>query len=137
MPARRPRITVVLDESTVETLKRLAAVEDRSVSAIVAEILETFEPGLERAAEVGERFHAMAASQKDAMRRAIAFAEESVAGPLNEAFKAVSAVYEMSKEGAGAGDALAPTPADLDSRRGGVFSKTRAERPPLGNTGVT
>lgn len=54
MPTAKPRITITLEPGTHATLKRLGAVQGRSVGAIVREVLEGVEEPLGRVAEVLE-----------------------------------------------------------------------------------
>lgn len=78
----RLRITIQVDHDTNETLRRLAAVQGRGVSAIVREILQDFEPGLREVAELGERFQQASAEQRQLIIAAVETADREIAAPL-------------------------------------------------------
>lgn len=117
MPAVRPRVSVVLDENVADTLRRVAAVQGRSVSSVVGDLVTEFEPGLRQVAELGEALDRLNGEQRDAVRRSVAAADQDIAGPLGHAIEQLQAVmgrvHEFAQDAAAGGD-----------------------RPPLGNTGV-
>lgn len=71
MPAKRPRVTFVLDAQVLHTLRRLSAVQHRSVSRIVAEMVTALEPGLVPIADLGEAMEAADAARRAGMERAV------------------------------------------------------------------
>lgn len=108
MAAARPRISVVVDESTLETLRRVAVVQGRSVSSVVGEMCQELEPGLRKVAELGEAYAAMSEAQKASMRLAVESTDERVARPLGEALEAVQSAFAEWQEIADGRDDLTP-----------------------------
>lgn len=113
MAAKRPRISVVLDEDVLDTLRRLATVEGRSVSKVVGELVSGLEPGLRPVVELGEAFESMTEARRAAVRAAVEAGEPGLVEPMRAALEAFGQVMLEVREAA-AGD----------------------DSPPLGNTGV-
>lgn len=97
--ARRERVMVSLDASQVQLLQRLAALQGRSVSATLREMVESYEPALERVVDLLEQL----AQVEDENRAAVAAASrrleedllpevEGLASRWSEAIRALEAV---------------------------------------------
>lgn len=111
MVAARPRLSIVLDEGVHETIRRVAAVQGRSMSSVVAEMVTELEPGLRQVADLGEAMDRMSEVQRADWRRAVRTAGEEVGGPLEDAVKgfqeALNRLQKVSAE-VGADAALTP-----------------------------
>lgn len=114
MSAKRPRVSVVLDADVVETLQRVGAVQGRSVSRIIGEILRELEPGLRKVADLGEAFDRLTAEQASSLKRAVHAADADLGAPLEDALGTVLQVLGRLDE----------------------LATDAANPPPLGNTGV-
>lgn len=106
MATKRPRVSVVLDEDVAATVRQVAAMQGRSVSALIGELVTEMEPGLRRVVRLGEAIEQASQEQKEAIRLAVAESEKHAAALIGEAMEW------------------------LDS------GDVTEGRPPLGNTGV-
>ena len=77
-------MTAYVPADVADALQRMAAVQDRTVSAAVAEVLEEMGPTFRDVAELGEAFEAASESQRLAVRAGVAESEVRV-GPHVEA----------------------------------------------------
>ncbi len=78
MPTAKPRIQVSLTTSQYELISRLAKLQHRSRSAIVAEMWESIHPVLERVAVAMQAAARAQASAKASVEKSVALAEESL-----------------------------------------------------------
>lgn len=109
MTAVRPRVQVSLADDVAETVRRVAAVQGRSMSAVIGELVTEMEPGLRRVAELGEQLERVSVEQRAAIQRAIEWADAEVAPPLEQAFSAMSrGLDEAARVGAGNADLTPP-----------------------------
>lgn len=93
-----PRLTVTFDEEHWITLRRLARVQGRSASAIIRELVEAVEPGLRRAADLGEAAAEATDDELDALRRAVAQVDEELALPMASALGLATRVIEETDD---------------------------------------
>lgn len=93
-----PRLTVTFDEEHWTTLRRLARVQGRSASAIIRELVEAVEPGLRRAADLGEAAAEATDDELDALRRAVAQVDEELALPMASALGLATRVIEETDD---------------------------------------
>lgn len=93
-----PRLTVTFNEEHFTTLRRLARVQGRSASAIIRELVEAVEPGLRRAADLGEAAAEATDDELDALRRAVAQVDEELALPMASALGLATRVIEETDD---------------------------------------
>lgn len=94
MPAARPRVSVVLDEQVHETVRRVAAVQGRSLSRVVADLVSEMEPGLRQVADMGEAFQELTAEQVESVRRAVADVDAEISPTLRDGLVNLGLVVE-------------------------------------------
>lgn len=85
MPTAKPRIQITIPPERYELLKRLAAAQSVSMSALVLDVLEPAYPVLERVCVVLEAAKRAKESSKEGMREAMNRAEAEVLPYLVEA----------------------------------------------------
>lgn len=85
MATSKPRLTITFEPHQAQTLERVAALDGRSVSALVRELVESLEPGLRRVAELGEATQRATEEQRAEIRAAVARIDQELAEPLAEA----------------------------------------------------
>ena len=78
MPTAKPRIQVTVTESQYQLLKRLAQLQDRSMSAVLSELFDQIEPVYERVAVVLQA----ALRAQDSMKQGLIAATESAEAEL-------------------------------------------------------
>jgi uncharacterized protein (DUF1778 family) len=78
MPTAKPRVQVTVTESQHHLLRRLAKLQGRSMSAVLAELLEEIAPVLERVAVVMQAAERAQASVREGLRTSAEQAEEQV-----------------------------------------------------------
>lgn len=93
-----PRLTVTFDEEHWITLRRLARVQGRSASAIIRELVAAVEPGLRRAADLGEAAAEATDDELEALRRAVAQVDEELALPMASALGLATRVLEETDD---------------------------------------
>lgn len=96
---RSDRFTVSVPVEVGRTLRRLAAVEHRSISAVIAEVLGDLEPGFRTVAELGERFEAASESQRVALADAVEVTGDRIGRPLAEALAAFEELGGADRDG--------------------------------------
>jgi len=102
-------VQVSLADDVAETVRRVAAVQRRSMSAVIGELVTEMEPGLRRVAELGEQFEQASVEQRASIQRAIERADEDVAVPLEQAFSAMSRGFDnAARVSDGTGDLTPP-----------------------------
>lgn len=104
MPTAKPRISVTLDPSTAEILRRAAKVQGQSVSKLVGEMCTELAPGLERVAKFGEAFQASTLAQRESIRAGMNGADDVVHGLVQEALVAMTALDEAVTRAIEVGD---------------------------------
>lgn len=106
------RFTVNFDDQTADMLRRLAALEGRSVAAIVRELVQAVEPSLRALVDLGEAWETGPETVKAQLRAAVDQSDEQYRKPLEEALKtateAVDAVVGAVREATPAGPADPP-----------------------------
>jgi hypothetical protein len=85
MPTAKPRIQVTVTNSQYELLKRLAKLQQRSMSAVLSELFDQIEPVYERVAVVLQAAMRAQDSMKDGLRTATESAERELAPMLGAA----------------------------------------------------
>lgn len=117
--SKNPRLIVTVKPHVKRTIERLAVVQDRSMSAIVGELLEELEPSLLRLVMLGEAFREMSESRKESLRQGIDAAEEQVHAAMMQAMEAAGLIESVLEDAVEA--------ANGDENDG---------QPPISNTGV-
>ena len=120
MPAKNPVIGVVVPEATHAAIKRLAALQGRSKSAIVRDFLVETTPVLERVAAMLELAHK---------------AEGQWPADLVKKLERMQAGLEVTA--LGAMGTLDMATADMRAHGTGAASRRRQPDPPITNRGVT
>lgn len=108
--ASKYRINAAFDERTYTIVRRVAAVQNVSMSAVVRDLVASMAPGLDQVAKLGEAMQSAVEDQKCAIRTAIAEVDREYAERLLAAVDVVNEAMEALAEA--------------------------SPRPPLGNTGV-
>lgn len=117
---KNPRLMISVPPHVKRTVERVAVVQGKSQSAVVAEILEELEPGLLRVAMLGELLRDMTQSQRESLRAGVEAAEEDVARAIGASLEALG-MFDGAVSGA------------LDGALGDDWDD---DRPPSSNTGV-
>lgn len=121
MPAKNPVIGVVVPEATHAAIKRLAALQGRSKSAVVRDFLVETTPVLERIAAMLE----------------LAYKAEGQ-WPAELVTKLEGMQAGLEQQALGAMEALDVAEADMRAHRRGAAGRRRATpNPPMTNRGVT
>ena len=84
--ANNPRVLVTLTPEQYAAVRRVAAVQGRSMSAVVRELVDAVAPVLARLADVGEQFTQSSAEVQDHLR-ASALEAEAVMMPQLDALQ--------------------------------------------------
>ena len=104
MPTTNPRIQVTVKPSQYELLKRLAKLQGRSMSAVVAELFDQLEPVYERIAVVLQAAVRAQASAKEGLRQATEQAEAEMAPHVAQAMGQLDLLVQTSASWPGASD---------------------------------
>jgi len=98
MVNRRPRVSVVLDPPVYEIVSRVSAVQGRSMSAILSEMVTELSPGLLQVAELGEALERLTEAQRADWRAAVEATGQDVAGPLTDAVQGAAVALAKLQE---------------------------------------
>lgn len=120
MPAKNPVVGVVLPEATHAAIKRLAALQGRSKSAVIREFLVETTPVLERIAAMLE----------------LAYKAEGK-WPAELVAKLERMQSGLEVDALGAMEALDVAQADMEAARSAAHARLRRPHPPTTNRGVT
>lgn len=90
----KPRVTVTLEPYQAETLRRVSRVNGVSISSIIRDFVEAWEPGLRRIADLGEAMEQADAAQRAELAAALQRVDEELALPLQEALQTSTAALE-------------------------------------------
>lgn len=110
---RRPRVSVVLDGEVLDTLQRVAAVQKKSVSRLVRELVTALEPGLRPVAAFGEAMEAADSARRAGVQAAVLRGEPELEAALAHA---VAVFAKVSTEIDDAWTALDPQPSNRGVR---------------------
>jgi predicted DNA-binding protein len=130
MPTEKPRLSVMLEPQTYETLTRLARVQGRSAGAIIREVLEGVEAPLQRVAALLEAVEAQRESVDEAGKQALEEFHKDAAQAEADARKLLTGLLsqtDMFLEG------ISEDRGGDPAARGGAAHHSQ---PPYGNTGV-
>lgn len=109
MPAKRPRIMFTPGEDTLAAVRRIAALEGKPVSAVVADFMDTVTPFM---LDLVEAMEAAKAARDDAKAGIVAAAEE-------------------------AAERMAPHVEEVQQAFWKLLRAANVDEPPSSNTGVT
>ena len=85
MPTNKPRVMVTLDPSVYETLSRLAELQGSSRSRVVADLLESIHPPLQRTVALLDAAKEAPQQVKDGLRSTVEDLEREISGQSREA----------------------------------------------------
>lgn len=136
MPTANPRITITLTPAVHALLKRMSTLTGNSQSAIVAELLETSQPVLQRVVTVLEAAHLAQANVGEKVKDSLAVAQAKLERQLGLALETmdegarplIDHAEAVKRRRAGAGGTR---------RAGGAAPVSAPRRTPMSNRGVT
>lgn len=106
MPTAKPRLSITLDPPRYELLRRLAALQGVSAAHILADLLETVAPVLERTCVALENAQRASQDVRENLRRAALEAEQAILPMAGTALRQFD-MFCAAVPPAAAGDALA------------------------------
>ena len=144
MPTAKPRVMVTLDDPTMSVLRRLAKVQERPVSAIIRELIDSSAPVLEEVAGTLEALQAVSERARARMGSEVVAelerAQEALQPHLDGILHHFRELSSLGQEEALVADDAPPAahPARSASEDGkGTLAVTAAVgQPPYSNTGV-
>lgn len=94
MPTKKPRVQVTLEPHTHEVIERLAALQNRSRGAIIAELVEAVEPSLARTVALLEAAAAAPDQVKDGLRSVVEGIHSDLTAMSGDALKQLDFLAE-------------------------------------------
>lgn len=126
MPTIKPRLAIILDPNRHELIKRLAKLQGVSASSLVADLVETVAPVLERVCVAIESAQAASASVKTNLRRVSLEAEAAM---MPHALAAMDQFDMFIQDFQDAGKQAAPDDLVHEGRASGRRAPGRPEGP--------
>jgi hypothetical protein len=87
MATTKPRITVTLDPDVYGTLRNLAAMQERSISSLIAETMDMVHPVNKRVLEIATRASRAQQKSKESFRNSLTEAEKSASKMAGDLFE--------------------------------------------------